>query len=100
MSSDASKMMQYDAQKKSSGTSYVLWFFLGMFGGHRFYLEEKGTAIAMLIITLISFPLMLVVIGFFTIGVTAIWALIDAFLIPGMIKKYNSDLATKLSIES
>ena len=78
--------------------SYVLWFFVGIFGAHRFYLEEKGTAKAMLIITLISFPLMAVGIGFVTICVTAIWALVDAFLIPGMIKKYNSDLATKLSV--
>ncbi|MCI8209774.1 hypothetical protein AUC61_09525 [Pseudomonas sp. S25] len=66
--------------KKSTGVAYLLWFFLGGFGGHRFYLGKTGTAVIQLIITLIGcftiFPLI----------ITGIWLLVDAFLIPGIIQ--------------
>ena len=61
---DAQAIMRYDANKKSVGVAYVLWFFFGSLGAHRFYLKQTGTAVAMLIITLISIPLAFVVIGF------------------------------------
>ncbi len=90
--SDATLMMQYDANKKSILAAYVLWFFLGLFGAHRFYLDEKGTGVGMLIITLASLVLMFVFIGFFTIFITIIWDFVDLFLIPGMTRKCNNDL--------
>jgi hypothetical protein len=37
----ASTMMRYDANKKSMVVSYLLWFFLGMLGAHRFFLGQK-----------------------------------------------------------
>ena len=55
--------------QKSTGVAYLLWFFLGGFGGHRFYLGKTGTAVAQLIITIV---------GFFTLiplVVTGIWLL-------------------------
>src|SRR5262245_27778983 len=52
--SDVARMMQYDAAKKSAGVAYVLWFFLGGIGAHRFYLEQTGTAVAQLIICIVS----------------------------------------------
>lgn len=90
-------MMQYDANKKSTLVAYLLWWFMGMFGAHRSYLGSTSGAAAILIITLLSIPLMLVVIGCFTICISAAWVLIDVFLIPGMTRAYNSRLATKLS---
>lgn len=96
--SDAALMMQYDANKKTVGIAYLLWFFLGIFGAHRFYLGESGTGAAMLIITLVSFPLMFVVVGLFTIWISGIWAFVDLFLIPGIVRKHNSDLATRLNV--
>lgn len=86
---DARRMMEYDARKKGAGISYVLWFFLGMFGAHRFYLERTGSAIAMLVITIFSFLLLAVGIGALGLLVVGIWAIVDAFLIPGMAREYN-----------
>lgn len=86
---DARRMMEYDARKKSAGISYVLWFFLGGFGAHRFYLERTGSAIAMLVITIVSFLLLAVGIGALGLLVVGIWAIVDAFLIPGMVREYN-----------
>ena len=41
--SDTVVLMQYDANKKSAVVAYLLWFFLGMLGAHRFYLSQPGT---------------------------------------------------------
>ena len=94
--SDAAIIMRYDANKKSPMVAYLLGWFFGTFGGHRFYLGHTGSAVAMLTITLLSFPLMLVLVGFITIFITVVWAIVDAFLIPGMTREFNNVLATRL----
>ncbi|MFQ6063168.1 MAG: TM2 domain-containing protein [Methanosarcinales archaeon] len=96
--SEASKMMQYEANKKSAGIAYLLWFFFGMLGAHRFYLKKTGTAVTILLLTIFSTVLMIVGIGFFMIIIPAIWVFIDLFLIPGMARKYNTELASKLEM--
>lgn len=58
---------------KSKGTAYVLWFFLGGFSAHRFYLGQTGIGI----LYLLTFQL-------FGIG----W-IIDMFVLGGMVDKYN-----------
>ena len=64
---------EMDKQKKSSTTAWLLWFFLGGLGGHRYYLGRTGTAIIMTL----------------TLGCFGIWTIIDLFLLSGMIKKTN-----------
>ena len=44
---DAMMMMQYDANKKSALVAYVLWFFLGWLGIHRFYLGRTMSGVVM-----------------------------------------------------
>jgi TM2 domain-containing membrane protein YozV len=94
---DAQRMMLYDANKKSAGVAYALWFFLGMFGAHRFYLNRSGSAAAQLVITMMSFVLMIVLVGAFTLMAVAFWVLIDAFLIPDWIRIHNNRLIAGLS---
>ena len=77
ISRDTQAMMAFQSQKKSVGAAYVLWFFLGLLGAHRFYLGQTGTAIAQLILSI-------TVIGLI---VSAVWVLVDAFLIPGLVEK-------------
>src|ERR1700733_6315829 len=95
---DTQAMMRYDANKKSVGVAYALWFFFGSFGAHRFYLKQTGTAIAMLIIPLVSIPLVFVAIGFIGLGVVWIWVIVDAFLIPGLTRGYNNRLINNLAM--
>lgn len=85
---DTKVLMAFQNQKKSTGVAYLLWFFFGMFGGHRFYAGQTGTAIAQLILTI-------TVVGMIVSGV---WVLIDAFLIPGMLRKKNDELMQMLSM--
>lgn len=89
--SDAQKLMMFEANKKSTGIAYALWLFLGMLGGHRFYADRAGSAVLLLVLSLVGFVALPVLI------VPAIWVLIDAFLIPGWIRSYNNDLVTKLN---
>ena len=56
--SDTERMMQYDVQKKSAVIAYLLWFFAGPVGAHRFYLGRTGSAVMLLILTVVC-PLVL-----------------------------------------
>ncbi|MBC6975332.1 TM2 domain-containing protein [Bacillus sp. Xin] len=56
--------------------AYLIWFFLGGFGGRRYYARDFGMAIAMT----------------FTLGGLGIWALINVFFIRRRIGKKNEEL--------
>ena len=71
---------------KSVALAYVLLLLLGQFGAHRYYLGEKETATALLVITLISLVLMTVGIGFLTIWISFAWVIVDLFLVPRMVR--------------
>jgi TM2 domain-containing membrane protein YozV len=83
-----------NSMRKETGVAYLLWFFLGEFGAHRFYLGKTGSAIAMLLIFLISIPLAFVFVGYFGLFAIFIWWIVDAFLIPGWVRTHN-DLARR-----
>jgi hypothetical protein len=36
LSPDTRALMLFEANKKSALVAYILWFFLGLFGGHNF----------------------------------------------------------------
>lgn len=83
--------LQFESSRKSTGVAYLLWFFLGSFGAHRFYLGRTGTAVAQLLLLLLGWlPMML---GYVVLG---IWVLVDAFLIPGMIREENAKLIEQI----
>jgi TM2 domain-containing membrane protein YozV len=62
---------EVESRKKSVAAAWLLWLFLGFFGAHRFFLGRIGTGIAMLLLC------------WLTLG---IWWIVDAFLIPGMLR--------------
>jgi TM2 domain-containing membrane protein YozV len=88
--------LQYDAIKKSVGVAYLLWFFTGAFGGHRFYLKKNGSAVGLLALTISSYILIIVLVGFIGLIALGIWLIVDAFLIPGMVQQYNLDLINRM----
>jgi TM2 domain-containing membrane protein YozV len=71
---------EMEKRKKSTGVAWLLWFFLGGIGGHRYYLGKIGTGILMTI----------------TLGCLGIWTLIDLFLLSGMIRKANSEIEQQI----
>jgi len=89
----ARQQMMYDANRKSVGAAYLLWFFLGGFGAHRFYLTQTGTAVAQLLLLLLGWiPFF---IGWVVLGV---WLFVDLFLIPGIAREENMRLADRLTL--
>ena len=61
---------------KSFTALFLLWFFLGQFGGHRFYLGKKH-AVTMLVLTLVGALFSWLILPFFLCIVVFIWWLID-----------------------
>lgn len=97
MSDVTRQMMMYDAQKKSIVLAFLLWFFLGYLGAHRFYAGKTISAIVQLVLSLIGGALAFVGIGFVLLGVVGIWLFIDIFLLPGMIRNHNVSLISRLN---
>lgn len=92
MDENTRTQLTFEANKKSTGAAYLLWFFLGGIGGHRFYLGETGTAITQLLLLLFGW------IPFFIgWGVLGIWLFVDLFLIPGIIQRKNMELVNQLA---
>lgn len=69
---------------KSVGLAYVLWFFLGGLGIHRFYLGRTGSGVGMLLLNLVGWLTVWIMIGGVFLFAWFIWWIVDAFLIPGM----------------
>ena len=67
--------------------AYALCALLGLVGAHRFYLHERGTAVALLLVTLASVALMVIAIGFLTIWISVAWVLVDLFRIPKLARQ-------------
>ena len=94
--SDARALMMYDAGKKSTLVAYLFWFFLGGLGAHRFYAGRKLSGFVMLGLLATSIVLSVIGIGFVGLFVIGCWMLVDAFLIPGMLRKHNAALIATL----
>jgi len=86
LSNDTRAMMLFEANKKTALVAYLLWFFVGILGGHNFYLKRTGIAVTQLILSI-------TVVGLI---ITVFWVLVDAFLIPGWIRTQNNALAMQL----
>ena len=72
---------------KSTVTAYLLWFFLGGFGAHRFYMGRKGSGFGMLGLCIGSVILTPLVIGLITFPALLVWWVVDAFLLNNWLKE-------------
>lgn len=79
--------------------AYILLIFLGTLGIHRFYIGKTGSAIAMLILTLVGWITAILIVGFVFVGISAVWAFVDLFLVPKMIEEANSKMEKQLIAE-
>jgi TM2 domain-containing membrane protein YozV len=67
----------------SLAVAYLLWLCLGLFSAHRFYLRRPGSAV----LQILSY---FVIIGF-------LWWLVDAMLIPGMVREMRFEIRARLN---
>jgi TM2 domain-containing membrane protein YozV len=89
---------QYDIEKKSLLVAYLLWFFLGYVGAHRFYLGRPVSGFIMLALSAVTLVITLVSFGVlsFLWFVVGLWWLIDALLIPGIVAGRNTRIADRV----
>jgi TM2 domain-containing membrane protein YozV len=89
---------QYDIEKKSLLVAYLLWFFLGYVGAHRFYLGKPLSGFVMLALSAVILVLTLISFGVlsFLWAVVGLWWIIDALLIPAIAANRNTRLADGL----
>lgn len=90
---DTKELLLLESEVKNRGknmvVAYLLWWFLGILGGHRFYIGKTGSAIAMLILS----------ITFFGLIITAVWVIVDAFLLHKYVKDINDDVERQVLSE-
>ncbi len=95
------------SNERSSWKAYTLAFFLGGFGVHRFYLGHKWTAITILVLNLLGVSIYQTgamppesvpweMVGFAMVITGFAWIIVDLFLIPGMVRKFNAGLEPEL----
>ncbi len=83
------QQMLFEANRKSVAATYLLWFFLGMFGAHRFYAGSKKTGF-------IQLALLLSIVGWL---VLIPWLFVDLFLIPGIVREHNMQLIEEITYD-
>lgn len=76
----ASAQMKYNAEKKRQSVAWLLWWFTGVFGGHRYYMGDTRKALKMT----------------FTLGGLGVWALIDGFKINGDLSVINDVICARV----
>ncbi len=74
---------EYEKKKKSKLAAYLLWFFLGFLGVHKFYLKKVGMGIVYI----------------FTGGLFFIGWIIDVFIMSSQIDKANEVVAKDTLLE-
>jgi len=84
-------------EAKSIAVAYVLWFFTGSLGGHRYYLGRTGSAVAMTILFVLGLLTIAFGVGAVFLAAVGVWALVDAFLIPGMVQELRTKLRDELT---
>lgn len=74
---------------KSTVVAYVLWFFLGQLGIHKFYLGKNFMGIIYLIFGLIGWATTFILIGWFFLAVVWLLMFFDLFTMPGTVRRLN-----------
>jgi hypothetical protein len=85
--------------RKTNGTAYLLWFFLGGVSAHRFYLGYRITGIFQMMLTPLGYAMMMTKSpgGMIAVPAACLWILLDAILIPSMVTSAN-ERARELSL--
>ena len=84
----ADRRAGYGPKPKSIKVALFLWFALGEFGAHRFYLGRIRSGCAMLVLGVLasaSYAIDSSTIALLIGAVDLVWWLVDAFLIPGLV---------------
>ncbi|OUR87400.1 hypothetical protein A9Q81_25810 [Gammaproteobacteria bacterium 42_54_T18] len=72
--------------------AYLLWWFLGALGGHRFYLGRVKTAVAQLLLFSVGTMTAFVIFGWILLFAWFVWWAMDVYLTYRMVTEENERL--------
>ncbi|MHC5002590.1 MAG: TM2 domain-containing protein [Planctomycetota bacterium] len=85
---------------KSPAVAYLLWFFLGSFGAHRFYMGRNGSGLGMAGLFVGSIVGSVFLIGLIGFPILFGWWLVDAYLISKWLNpNANADSSGTMTFE-
>lgn len=82
-------------QSRNTVLAYVLWFFLGHLGVHRMYVGRWGTGLLQLLLAWGGGATTWLLIGWIPLAVWFVWWVVDAVLLPGMVRRKNEEEARR-----
>jgi|GEM_PF-6636754 len=85
---------------KSTAVAYVLWFFFGMIGAHKFYLRKPIQGLAYLGLSVLGWATTFLIVGWVFLALVWLGLLFDLFLMPGQVRKLNSPNVTSVATTS
>jgi TM2 domain-containing membrane protein YozV len=89
--------VSFAGEGKNMVLAYLLWFFLGSFGVHRFYLGKIGTGITQLILLAVGSATTVILVGFIPLLVLGVWWIADAYFVYKHVTDANARLPAKTS---
>lgn len=90
---------EFEKKKKSVGVGYLLWFFFGGLGAHRFYIGDKFNGVLYFALSVGGLSLSIFggsPIFFVTSGLVGIGLLLDAFGLSSAVKSANDKLEEEI----
>lgn len=88
--SESAMKINVRMEGKSLIVAYLLWWFLGLAGVHRFYLGRYISGFVQLLLSLVGGILAYVYVGLPLLLIVLLWWALDAFLTYGMVNKENA----------
>jgi len=82
---------------KNMLVAYIIWFFLGGLGIHRFYLGRMKTGVAMLALSVVGALTVLFYIGILLLMIVGVWWLADAYFTQAIVTQENEKLGIQSS---
>jgi TM2 domain-containing membrane protein YozV len=89
---EQSVSVKMNMEGKNMIIAYLLWWFMGWAGVHRFYLGRVKTGLAQLLLSIIGYLTVAFVVGFAFLIVWFIWWMLDAYLTFKIVREENEKL--------
>jgi len=94
---EESVSIKVNIQGKNILVAYLLWWFLGWAGVHRFYLGRVKSGLAQLLLVVIGWATFIFVIGYVLLVIWFIWWALDAYFTYKMVAEENAKLGVDVS---
>lgn len=89
---DAKTALMRVSKEKSMAIAYLLWFFLGGLGAHRFYLGKFSSGLAQAGLVIFGAITSAFIIGLPILIAGALWAFVDVVFVHRWVRRHNEGL--------